>query len=265
MRTNRPHNRGFSLIELMFSMAIGSIILILAATMLGSSGEGYERVGGSVATEREARALVTQLASDLATAQFHKDTLIENSTASWPADKLGFLSLQPAAAQTDEGRIGDLCAVNYYIKDLPIGGKTIRCLMRGFRESNDTFSALKADTVGTLFAEKASDPLIAADEPIAFGVVSFEARPRSRNATGEWIDWEKSDSTTGKINTTGPEALDVKLVLARRELSGKFKTPADWNGTGAAGNLLGQPSEADRNKNLEVYATTLRFGNHATP
>lgn len=253
MSSTGPHARGFSLIELMFSMAIGSIILILAATMLGSSGEGYERVGGSVATEREARALFTQLASDLSTSKFHKDGLIEKSSAGWAADKLGLLSLQPAAAQTNEGRIGDLCAVNYYIKDLPIGGKTVRCLMRGFRESNDTFKALKADTVGTLFAEQ---PNI--DEPIAFGVISFEARPRSRDSLGKWIDWVEND-------TTGPEALDVKLVLARRELSGKFKTAADWNGTGTAGNLLGHPPQADRNKNLEVYATTLRFGNHANP
>jgi prepilin-type N-terminal cleavage/methylation domain-containing protein len=253
MRSNDPHTRGFSLIELMFSMAIGSIILILAATMLGSSGEGYERVGGSVATEREARALLSQLASDLSTAKFQKDTLIEKSPSSWPADKLGFLSLQPAAAQTDEGRIGDLCAVNYYIKDLPMGGKTVRCLMRGFRESNDTFKALKTDTVGTLFAQQAS-----LDEPIAFGVVSFEARPRSRDSAGKWIDWVEND-------ITGPEALDIKLVVARRDLSGKLKNASDWNGSSGAGKLLGESSKADRNKNLEVYSTTLRFGNHANP
>jgi prepilin-type N-terminal cleavage/methylation domain-containing protein len=253
MSASSPRARGFSLIELMFSMAIGSIILILAATMLGSSGDGYERVGGSVATEREARALLTQLASDLSTAKFQKNTLIEKSSSSWPADKLGFLSLQPAAAQTDEGRIGDLCAVNYYIKDLDIGGKKVRCLMRGFRESNDTFKALKAETVGTLFTAQPG-----LDEPIAFGVVSFEARPRSRDAAGKWIDWVEND-------TTSPEALDIKLVVARRELSGKLKTAADWNGGGAAGNLLGESSKADRNKNLEVYATTLRFGNHANP
>lgn len=253
MSAPRSQVRGFSLIELMFSMAIGSIILILAATMLGTSGDGYERVGGSVATEREARALLTQLAADLSTAKFHKDTLIEKSSTSWSADKLGFLSLQPEEAQTEAGRIGDLCSVNYYIKDLPIGGKTVRCLMRGFRESNDTFTALKADTVGTLFAEQAG-----LDEPIAFGVVSFEARPRSRDASGKWIDWVENDIKS-------PEALDIKLVVARRELSGKLKTPAEWNGGGAGGKLMGQPSEADRNKNLEVYATTLRFGNHSTP
>jgi prepilin-type N-terminal cleavage/methylation domain-containing protein len=252
MSSLRLRHRGFSLIELMFSMAIGSIILILAATMLGSSGDGYERVGGSVASEREARALITQLASDLGTAKFHKDSIIEKSSDSWPADRLGFLSLQPAAAQTEAGRIGDLCAVNYYIKDLVIGGRTVRCLMRGFRESNDTFKAVKTDLLAPLFEEQ---PNI--DEPIAFGVVSFEARPRSRDTTGQWIDWVKND-------VTGPEAIDIKLVIARRDLAGKLKTAGDWQGSGNAATLLGDPSKADRNKDLEVYATTLRFGNHAS-
>ncbi|MEX1116394.1 MAG: prepilin-type N-terminal cleavage/methylation domain-containing protein [Akkermansiaceae bacterium] len=252
MSSHCPPHSGFSLIELMFSMAIGSIILILAATMLGSSGDGYERVGGSVASEREARALITQLASDLSTAEFHKDSVIEKSGESWPAARLGFLSLQPAAAQTDAGRIGDLCAVNYYIKDVLIGGRTVRCLMRGFRESNDTFQGVKAGLLGPLFEEQ---PKL--DEPIAFGVVAFEARPRSRDASGQWIDWVVND-------LSGPEAIDIKLVIARRELAGKLKSTGDWNGTGSAGKLLGNPTQADRNKDLEIYAATLRFGNHAT-
>ena len=46
----RPRcDSGFSLIELMFSMAIGSVILILAVTLLGTYGDGYELASGSVA------------------------------------------------------------------------------------------------------------------------------------------------------------------------------------------------------------------------
>lgn len=253
MRPARRHHPGFTLVELMFSMAIGSIILLLAASMLGSSGEGYERVGGTVATEREARALITQLSSDLSTALFQKDGVIQASSAAWPVDRLGFLSLQPQQAQTETGRIGDLCAVNYYIKDLPIGGKNLRCLMRGFRESKETFDALKNDQVASLYTAKPT-----ADEPVAFGVVSFEARPKSLDSSGNWIDWVKNDST-------GPDAFDVRLVVARRSLSGRLKQAVDWDGSGSAPDLLGNPGEAERNKNLEVYATTLRFGNHAKP
>ena len=252
MTLTHQRPRGFSLIELLFSMVIGSVLLIFAATMLGSSGDGYERIGGNVASEREARALITQLAADLSTARFHKDELIEKSTAAWPVDKLGFLSLQPAQAQSEAGRIGDVCAVHYYISDQTLGGKKVRCLMRGFRESNETFKSLREDKVVTLFA-----PQPASDEPVAFGVISFEARPRSRDSGGQWIDWVKNDEI-------GPEAFDLKLVLARRDLAGKLKLPADWDGADSAAKLLGEPSKADRNKDLEVYETTLRFGNHAT-
>jgi hypothetical protein len=205
-----------------------------------------------VATEREARALISQLGSDLSTALFHKDGVIEKSSQTWPADRLGFLSLQPAAAQAEKERIGDLCAVNYYIKDLTIGGKTVRCLMRGFRESKDTFAALENDTVAPLFAARD-----AIDEPVAFGVVSFEARPKSRDTSGAWIDWVKND-------TKGPEALEVRLVIARRELAGRLKTSSDWDGGGAAGKQLGEPAGVDRNRYLEVYGALIRFGNHET-
>ena len=241
MRPSHPKIRGFTLIELMCSMAIGSIILLLAAAVLGRSGDGYERISGGVASEREARALITQLSSDRATARFHVDGVIERQPASRSGDCLGFLSLQPAQAQTDAGRIGDLCAVNYYIKDLSIGGKTVRCLMRGFRESGETFDALRGGAVAALFAERAN-----LDEPVAFGVVSFEASPMSRDAAGKWIDWQKDD-------VIGPEAFEVKLVLARRELAGRLKSPGDWDGA----------AQAARHKDLEVYATSLPFGNHA--
>lgn len=240
--------RGFTLIELMCSMAIGAIILLAAASLLGSSGEGYERVGGGVATEREARAIMTQLSEDLSTAVHHEDGEFDASSSSWGGGKLGFLTLQAADAQTEEGRIGDLCAVNYYVKDLEIAGRTVRCLMRGFRESDETFSALGTSNISSLFTAK---PDI--DEPVAFGVVAFEARPKSRDNSGKWVDWQKNKAT-------GPEALDVKLVIARRGLAGKLKTSADWDGGGNAGKLLGDPAKADRNPNLVTYGTLIRFG-----
>jgi hypothetical protein len=237
----------------MCSMVIGAIILLVAASMLGSSGDGYERVGGGVAIEREARAVITRLTSDLSSALFHKDGVLEKSSALWPKDRLGFLSLQAAQGQSDAGRIGDLCAVNYYIKDLSMGGKTVRCLMRACRESKDTFKALEDDKVAALFLERNHS-----DEPVAFGVISFEARPKSRDKSDQWIDWVNND-------LVGPAALDMRLVIARRELAGKLKLPGDWDGAGTSGRLLGLPAEAGGNPNLEVYATLIRFGNHENP
>ena len=243
-------NRGFSLIELLCSMAIGSFILLAAAALLGASGDGYQRVGGGVAAEREARALITQLTADLSTARFHKDSIFGKSPEPWPADHLGFLSLQSADAQSETGRIGDLCAVGYSMMDLTSGGKTIRCLRRVFRESGDTFEALADGNVASLFS--ARDQI---DEPVAFGVVAFQARPKSRDKSGQWIDWVKNDQTP-------PKAIEVRLVIARRGLATKLVTPADWDG---AGDLLGNPVLAHRNKELEVYETLIRFGNDEHP
>jgi prepilin-type N-terminal cleavage/methylation domain-containing protein len=250
MTLRRASTPGFTLIELLTSMVVGSLILLLAATMLGSSGEQYERVGGGVAAEREARAVLFQLGSDLSTAQFHQNGEFESSPLDWPADRLGFLCLQPADAQSESGRIGDLCAVHYYLTDLAVSGKTTRVLMRGFRESADTFRALREGELAPLFT-----PRDAIDEPIAFGVVSFEARPKTRDVDGNWVEW------TADIGSA-PEALDVRLVIARRDLAGRLRQPADWDGAGTTGHLLGQPSEAARNSNLEIYASRIRFGSH---
>jgi hypothetical protein len=237
----------------MVSMAIGSIILLAAASLLGGSGESYERVGGSVAAEREARAIITQLGTDLNSAHFHKDAVIRLDISAWPDDQLGFLSLQPDAAQSDDKRIGDLCAVNYYLDDLNIGGKKVRCLMRGFRESRETFDALEAGTIADLFTLRNG-----IDEPVAFNVVSFQARPMVREPGGAWTTWIPNAD-----GTIAPDAVDVRLVIARRDLAGRLQTTSDWDGVGSGGKL-GNSADADHNPDLEVYGAMLRYGNHET-
>lgn len=245
--------RGFSLVELMASMAIGSIVLLSAAVVLESSGESYAHIRGDVETEREARFFMTQLTSDLSTATFHRDGVLEKSSAIWPVDRLGFLCLFSNQAQSPDGRVGDLCAVHYYIKDLSIGGKSVRCLMRGFRESRVAFRALADREVSALF-EQQSD----IDEPIVFGVVAFEARPKSRAESGLWEDWVKNDEC-------GPEAIEVSLILVRRDLVSKLKLPSDWDGAGAIAKVLGSPGDISSNANLGRYATMMRFGSDENP
>jgi prepilin-type N-terminal cleavage/methylation domain-containing protein len=245
--------RGFSLVELMVSMGIGSVILLVAVSLLGATGDGYERVGGGVGAEREARALLNQLAADLSTAVHHEDTLFESGGGAWAVDRLGFLALQPEDAQSPAGRVGDLCAVTYYVRDLEMGGKTVRCLMRGFRESAETLAAVRDGTLADLLARE--DP---ADDAIAFGVVGFEARPVVRGTDGVTRRWSSTDGG-------GPGWVEVRLVVARRELAAKLATASDWDRGGSAGRLAGDPAQADRNSGLEVYSTFIRFGHHGNP
>jgi hypothetical protein len=122
--------------------------------------------------------------------------------------------------------------------------------MRGCRDSKETFQALESNEVASLFAKR--DAL---DEPVAFGVISFSACPMSRDHSGKWIRWVRNDLTS-------PETIGVCLVIARRDLAGKLKRPADWDGAGTTGWMLGKPSEASRQVNIEVYSPMLRFGCH---
>lgn len=237
-------------------MGVGSIVLLLAASMLGSSGDGYQKISNNIANAREARAIISQMNADLATAKFHPSQIIENLPSSLPSHRLGFLSLQAPQAQSEQGRIGDLCAVNYYLADLQLGDQTVRCLMRGMRESADTYAALKTQSTGSLFEKQPER-----DEPIGFGVVSFEVKPKIRDAAGQWIDWSSNATHT----STAPEALALRLMIPSQSLSAKLKSSDDWDGTGANSKFLGKPEDAATHPNLEIHEMLIRFGNHESP
>ena len=257
---------GFTLVELMAAMAVGAVVLLMAAELLGRVGADYGRISGGVGTEREVRAALGQIQSDasmavpLAGQQF--DT--RSQQGDWPSHRLGFLCLQPSEAQSDAGRIGDLCAVHYYLKDLKVGGQTVRCLMRGFRESQETFAALRnGGNLNSLFAETDRD------EPIAFGVLGFEAWPMKRSTKGTWLPWEprktSGNATAAESNPTAsptpdtPEALRLRLVIATRETMGKLQTPEDWDARGPSAHLLGTPAKAETNPNLRVAERLVPF------
>ena len=247
----RQSRHGFTLVEVLVSMTLGMLVVILAGSMLGRTRDDYERVGGGIAAEREARAVLTQLTADLHSAAFHKDCVFEQSHAAWPGDRLAFLSLQAPDAQSPADRIGDLCAIHYYLKDLVIGGKTVRCLMRGVRQSNDTLQALRLNQTPSLFTASPRD------EPVAIGILAFEARPQIRNQAGLWLPWLPTMAQA-------PSALAVRLVIARHELAAKLTNAAAWDGNGTTAGLLGKPPHAANNRNLQVYSSLIRFA-HPEP
>lgn len=249
-------HRGFTLVELLVAMVVGALVLLLAASLLGVTGENFTRLGGNIDADREARTVMSQIATDFSAAVYHKDQLFEKGTGTWRKDRAGVLALQSADAQSKAGRNGDLCAVNYYVADVTSQGRVTRCLMRGFRESAETMRGVIAGTVPELFAMKTD-----VDDLVAFGVVSFEAVPMVRDSTGKWIEWSSSATAT-----TGPEACSVRLVIARKEAIARLKTTSDWDGAGAtSARLLGRPAEVSRNKFLCGYQSLIRLGHHANP
>ena len=47
-------------------------------------------------------------------------------------------------------------------------------------------------------------------------------------------------------------------IVARRGLAARLTTSSDWD----ASEVLGLPAEPDSNKDLEIFGTMIRFGNH---
>lgn len=232
---------GFTLVELLVSMAVGMIVLLLAASSLRSAGAGYGRNTDGVSADREARAALTQLADDMAKGLRDKRVVIETVGNEWKLSRFGFLCLQPDDAQAEAERVGDVCAVIYYVRDLEVGGNPVRCLMRGFRGSNEVFGALRQNDIASLYDDRAPD------EPVAFGVVSFEISPLVRSGQ-DWVPWtEPSDWDDPFVQ--GPEAVKVSMVVARRELVAKLGDATDWDSSP----MLGRASEVARSNQLETY------------
>lgn len=230
---------GFTLVEMMFSLTLGTLILITAAGLLGSAGAGYGHTSGDMATRREDRVLFDRLGTDLASAVAVRDMVLESGASG----RIAFVTLLPASAQSDDGRGGDACAVSYRLVDLESGGRVRRCLMRGVRESGETFAALRAGETGELFSGE-----YAIEEPLAFDVAGFEARPESSGTT-----------VVGKDSSgQAPDVIEITLVLARPELARRMKSTADWD---ALQDRIDEP----RGTGLESHTATLRFGNHAHP
>lgn len=236
-RNRHPRYSGFTLVEMMVSMAVATIVLLAAAYLLGGTGDSYDRVGGSVAAEREARAAIGQIRADMQSGLHHPLAPFSSND-----DVLAFLSLQPAGAQSDDGRLGDVCAVSYRLADLEVGNRVVRVLMRGFRESAETFAALAAGDASGL-----SQPREMFDEPVAFGVLAFEVNPLVRDETGAWRTWSSATSDS-------PEAVDLRMVLARRETFGRLRTGGDWD------SAVSRAANAENESDLEIYETRIRFG-----
>jgi prepilin-type N-terminal cleavage/methylation domain-containing protein len=245
---------GFTLTELLFAMAVGSIVVLAASAFMGHSSEGYRRVTGTIATEREARALWGELSTELSSAVFHEDMVAANNLSAWPGGRLAYLTLRPGDSQEPAQQIGDLCAVHYYVGDRDVGGRAMRCVMRGSRDSKEVFDALHHDDVHGLFVP---DPVV--DEPIAMGVLAFEVLPQRKNAMGHWEDAPVPMSDA-------PAAVKVRLVVVRSPLAGRMRSSEDWDAsTPGLAHALGDPEDAGSNPHLQIFESIFPFSAHGSP
>jgi prepilin-type N-terminal cleavage/methylation domain-containing protein len=236
---------GFTLVEMMASLAISSMILLVSASVLGIATESYQKSGSHFMADAEARAIMQQLASDLSSAEYHPACQLKLSSTDKENTRFGFLCLKPIAAQLVNEDIGDLCAVVYSIKDLSINGKSVRCLTRTMQSSQVTFAALRQDQIGGLFTKD-----IMMDEPIGYNIISIVVKPMTRGADGQWIDWDKD------LNKP-PDTIEIQLNLADEQLAKQLKSPEEWNQF-----LVKSGDNPSHHANLKTYHGSFEFGHH---
>ncbi|MFT3989815.1 MAG: prepilin-type N-terminal cleavage/methylation domain-containing protein [Luteolibacter sp.] len=245
MKRGLKHN-AFTLIELMAAMAVSCVVLLGASALLGRALDHYSQTTSRIETSESARIGWSQIRADLESARFLQGAVFENPGADRPQGRLGIFRLIKDASQRETQRIADLGAVHYYLADQTMNGRVVRCLMRGTRESADTFDALESDEMESLFARREQ-----MDEPVVTGVSSFEVKPK-RWSRG-WVDWNADDSFS-------PEAVELRVVIVKPGIAAQMKTPADWDGSGRFQEILGGIRDAASNPHLEVFSGLFPFG-----
>ena len=232
----------FTLLELVLAMTAGMIVLLIAATALGDAGEKCGRVKAGTGVRREFRLGLEQWNADFASAVSGMPTHLHSRQDPEAGDRFGFFLLRPSSKQSEASALGDLCAVIYYLKDFESRGQVVRCLTRGLRESADVYAAMKHGDQKSLFEPRETD------EPVMFGVVTFEARAKTRKA-GEWKDWEEKE---GKK----PQAVEWRIEVATRDLEQRLETSVQWDA------LTGERKPRDA-KQIEVQSGISAFGHEA--
>lgn len=204
--------RGFTLLELLVSMALGTMILLTAATMLGEAGDSYGHVTRGIHAERETRAALGRTTTDLNAALKQPGSLHIGSGGTF-----GFLTTQPHSAQKMTGRTGDLCAVVYQLKDFESGQNVVRCLTRTVHDSAETYQAIKDQKLEDILSRVDEDA-----EPLAMGVLQCSFLPKIRGPDGAWEDWKEASKDL-------PDSVEVMISVANPEESRRWAQARDWD------------------------------------
>ena len=248
---NSSHARGFTLLEVLVSAAIGTgVILMMAMTMrLGSDGfsEATRRIDAIV----EARAAMGVLADDVSTIIGNGDEAFGWAENSERFHEVWFLTLKPIEAQDVNAAVGDVCFVHYFTAitlDSPVVDAGIsRKLYRRFISSADMLEQLRS---GGLLRPEA-DPDRA--EAVAFNVTRFVVQPLTGAERAlPLVEWMPGAGL--------PDSLDVSFQVVDGETARTLRTQQDWElSTTLAQTLVLENEDAteslrgrDFNMNIEI-------------
>lgn len=237
--------KGFTLLELLVSMAIGSGIMLLLLTLMSDSSDTYSSALRTIAQRVEGRSGLHLLRRDIAGQLGGREILYEQGTLgqTWACDEFGFFTVKTAESQGDPNALGDVCFVRYYVAENDVFADGFsRKLYRQFLTSDMAKEVLEQ---GIANGAPAVDPSV--DEVVAVNVAHFSVslwtRPDSSSA------WEKWTAAS----PTAPLRADISLVIANSKTARRLNSSEDWDSS----EKLGTPALPKAEALLHDYHTRI--------
>jgi type II secretory pathway component PulJ len=210
---------GFTVFELVVTMAISSVILLTLAALLTQTTEGYVLSQRSMNHLSQARAFVQLFQSDLSkrlpgTSLIHRSP---RSAGSQVSDQIAFVRTIANDEQNPDVP-GDLVTVCYYVAFVEESNqRVIPKLFRKILNPRETQQLMEAGD-GAEFPEV--DP--SRDESVIDSVLGFRTTPMDDNSESG------SCESSSQSAAHPPSCLEVVLRTVDESLSLRLTNPADW-------------------------------------
>lgn len=210
---------GFTMIELLVSMAITSVLMIALLSLVGQSTESYTQTQRAVNTLSQARAFIQFFDRELSTRLPATRLIHEKGGGTGPqaADRIAFVR----AISVDEelaANPGDLNTSSYYVAYSEDGANSESPkLFRGILGAKETQALLTAGGTPVFPAAKP-----ASDELIVPNVIGFEARPKFfTGSPAKPEDWSAA-------STERPSIIELTITFIDDSTAQRFRARADW-------------------------------------
>ena len=211
---------GFTMIELLVSMAITAVLMVALFSLVGESTAGYTRTQRSVNTLSQARAFIQFFGRELSTRLPGTPLVHETGNGGGVADsgKIAFIrAISPA--EEDANDPGDLNTSYYYVAYSADGANAESPkLFRGTLGAEDTQTLLTA--TGTP-AFPPADPAL--DEIIVPNTLGFEAKPKYyAGDPARPEDWTAA-------SPSHPTLIELTIRFIDESSAQRFRTQAEWD------------------------------------
>jgi len=238
-RNNAIPPSAFTLIEVLVAMAALAILLVLLLNVLTSTTTLWRHSENRADAFREARAALTFIARDMASAipilthgEEVQALLAPDTAADWAAnrDAVFFLAALPPSAQKGGENSSDICAVGYFLAFAASGGggSPTMNLYRYLLSSDETFEALKDSNGWPLPSRLADNPgAVLKDISPASAHVDLLAR-NIREFRVEPVTYARQNPDGTYMPVFSPDKVEITIVAASRETAEKFPDKSDW-------------------------------------